>query len=302
MKYATCAGAFMVAALFVCATPVAPGQDLPPTEDPSSAQQGSPAVPVPQTSTLDDTLVAGEAGAEEPARKLVKWNEFEGKYFSIRVGGGFLYEFAAFAQDDDSKEQFVLEPQTKFRDGRVLLRGKLKFIKRPVTWSMGIMYDAPNDQWVARQTGLMIDVPEISGQIFIGRTKEGFSLNKVMVGYAGWTAERATINDATIPILADGIKWLRLFSQAAFPLEPRVLRGLDVSIARVLYISSPGCGTIRMGSDDLRRNRLPCGVQRPIWRTERRKIKAPFASRGVSGPILRRYGTVSRQRHEDAGA
>ena len=29
-----------------------------------------------------------------------------------------------------------------------------------------------------------------------------------MVGYAGWTMERATISDATIPILADGIKWL----------------------------------------------------------------------------------------------
>ncbi|HVQ65816.1 MAG TPA: porin [Terriglobia bacterium] len=207
MKYATCAGAFMVAALFASTTPVAPGQDLPPTEDPSSAQQESPAAPAAQTSTLDDTLEAGEAGGEEPVRKLVKWNEFEGKHFSIRVGGGFLYEFAAFAQDDDSKEQFMLEPQTKFRDGRVLLKGKLKFIKRPVTWSMGIMYDAPNEQWVARQTGLMIDVPEISGQIFIGRTKEGFSLNKVMVGYAGWTAERATISD-TIPILADGIKWL----------------------------------------------------------------------------------------------
>ena len=29
-----------------------------------------------------------------------------------------------------------------------------------------------------------------------------------MVGYAGWTMERTAINDATIPILADGIKWL----------------------------------------------------------------------------------------------
>jgi phosphate-selective porin OprO/OprP len=29
-----------------------------------------------------------------------------------------------------------------------------------------------------------------------------------MVGYDGWTMERATINDASIPILADGIKWL----------------------------------------------------------------------------------------------
>ncbi|HEY7819490.1 MAG TPA: porin, partial [Vicinamibacteria bacterium] len=31
---------------------------------------------------------------------------------------------------------------------------------------------------------------------------------KVMVGYAGWTMERSTISDATIPILADGVKWL----------------------------------------------------------------------------------------------
>ena len=29
-----------------------------------------------------------------------------------------------------------------------------------------------------------------------------------MVGYGGWTMERATISDASIPILADGIKWL----------------------------------------------------------------------------------------------
>jgi phosphate-selective porin OprO/OprP len=54
----------------------------------------------------------------------------------------------------------------------------------------------------------MIAVPEILGFIFVGRTKEGFSLNKVMVGYAGWTMERTPISDATIPILADGIKWL----------------------------------------------------------------------------------------------
>jgi phosphate-selective porin OprO/OprP len=54
----------------------------------------------------------------------------------------------------------------------------------------------------------MVSVPEIWGDVFVGRTKEGFSLNKVMVGYAGWTMERAPISDATIPILADGVKWL----------------------------------------------------------------------------------------------
>jgi phosphate-selective porin OprO/OprP len=54
----------------------------------------------------------------------------------------------------------------------------------------------------------MVEVPELSGHVFVGRTKEGFSLNKVMVGYAGWTMERAMVSDATIPILADGVKWL----------------------------------------------------------------------------------------------
>jgi phosphate-selective porin OprO/OprP len=59
-----------------------------------------------------------------------------------------------------------------------------------------------------RQTGVMVAVPEILGHIFVGRSKEGFSLNKVMIGYGGWTAERSQISDATVPILADGVKWL----------------------------------------------------------------------------------------------
>jgi phosphate-selective porin OprO/OprP len=161
-----------------------------------------------QVSNLDDTLEAGEAGGEEPARKLIHWNEFDGKYLTLRVGGGFLIEYDAYAQDDDSKRQFAMYPDEKVRDARVLLKGHLKFIKsRKVTYSVGIMYDGANDEWVARQTGLMIEMPEIMGHLFIGRTKEGFSLNKVMVGYAGWTMERFTMNDATIPILADGIKW-----------------------------------------------------------------------------------------------
>jgi phosphate-selective porin OprO and OprP len=143
------------------------------------------------TSNLDDTLDAGEAGAEEPARRLVHWNEFDGKYFSIRVGGGFLYEFDAFAQDDESKKQFAMSPEDKVRDMRILLKGQLKFIKsRRVTYSMGIMYDAQNEEWAARQTGLMIEVPEIWGHLWIGRTKEGFSMNRSWWGTASgrWSA------------------------------------------------------------------------------------------------------------------
>jgi phosphate-selective porin OprO/OprP len=194
-------------ALLLCAPLAVQSQTTTPI--PSGTPQTSQATtPNPRSSTLDDSLDAGEAETNAPARRLVSWNEFDGKYFSVRVGGGFLYEFAAYSQDDDSKQQLALKPTEKLRDMRVLFKGRLKFFRRPVTYSMGIMYDAANEEWVFRQTGLMIEVPEIWGSLFIGRTKEGFSLNKVMVGYAGWTHERATISDATIPILADGIKWL----------------------------------------------------------------------------------------------
>lgn len=168
---------------------------------PSRGQNSTVASP---DSTLENTIEAGES---EPRRKLVRWNEFEGPFFTLKAGVGFLYEGAAYIQDEESKQQFDLEPAGKVRDFRFLLKGRFKF-KRPVTWSCGIMYDGATDSWLFRETGIMVAVPELRGNIFIGRTKEGFSLNKVMTGYAGWTMERATMSDATVPILGDGVKWL----------------------------------------------------------------------------------------------
>lgn len=37
------------------------------------------------------------------------------------------------------------------------------------------MYDAPNHQWLMRQTGVMIAVPVLWGHFFIGRTKVSLS-------------------------------------------------------------------------------------------------------------------------------
>src|SRR5579883_948728 len=181
-----------------------------PKQKPASAQASStPSVPPAGTPNLENTISAGESEDEElPRRQLVHWNEYQGPYFTMRAGAGFLYDEAWFAQDSQSKQQMSLEPEYKIRDARFILKGKFPKFNRAVTWSAGIMYDAPTRSFLARETGIMIAVPELWGNFFIGRTKEGFSLNKVMVGYAGWTMERATINDATIPILADGIKWL----------------------------------------------------------------------------------------------
>ena len=114
--------------------------------------------------------------ADAPRRKLVKWNQFEGPFFTLRFGGGFLYEVAAYSQDEESKHQFDLEPGEKVRDWRLVLSGRFK-TKRPLTWKAGIMYDGATDSWLMRETGLMIAVPELWGNLFIGRTKEGFSLN-----------------------------------------------------------------------------------------------------------------------------
>jgi phosphate-selective porin OprO/OprP len=136
---------------------------------------------------------------------------FKGKITTFKLGAGFLYEYAGFAQDNNSKIQMdslgtPLKNEFKVRDFRVLFSGQLK-TKREISWRAGIMYDGSSDSWLVRETGIMVGVPEAFGYFFIGRTKEGFSLNKVMNGYAGWALERQMAIDV-IPILADGLKWL----------------------------------------------------------------------------------------------
>jgi phosphate-selective porin OprO and OprP len=85
-----------------------------------------------------------------------------------------------------------------------------------VTYTIGFMYDGALDEFAFRETGVMVAVPRLLGYLFVGRTKEGYSLMKVMSGYAVFTPERSTINDATIPILAGGIKWLGYAPNAHF--------------------------------------------------------------------------------------
>jgi phosphate-selective porin OprO/OprP len=194
-------------------------QSTPPETNSNNAPQVSPSssspaqqnaqLPsqAPSNSTIDNTIDASESDGDLERNHLIPRPEIRTHYFTLRFGAGFLYEVAGFSQDHESKEQIGLRPEGKLRDFRFLLGGTFPTVKR-VSWSFGIMYDAPTSSWLIRQTGVMIAVPEIWGRIFIGRTKEGFSLNKVMTGYDGWTMERFTMNDATIPILSDGIKWL----------------------------------------------------------------------------------------------
>jgi|SRR5688572_145993 phosphate-selective porin OprO/OprP len=153
----------------------------------------------------EGSVNADEGNPDEPTRRMVHWNEYEGPWFTARLGGGFLYDTANYSQDADSKSQFDLEASQFIRDSRLIMKGRLKFSPR-LHYTIGYMYDSDDRAWFWRQTGLIVDMPEWGGDIFIGRTKEGFSMNKIMNGYSGWTNERATANDSFIPILADGVQ------------------------------------------------------------------------------------------------
>ena len=157
-------------------------------------------------STIDRVIEADEGELETPSRRLVKWNEYDGPISTLRFGFGFLFDGNAFMQDQTARSQVDAEDKIGVRDFRLLLKGKFK-TTRPVSWSIGYMYDGADDQWHFRQSGVMIGVPEVRGNFFVGRTKEGFSLIKVMTGYYIWGVERAPTSDAFIPILADGVKY-----------------------------------------------------------------------------------------------
>jgi phosphate-selective porin OprO and OprP len=172
----------------------------------------------PPDPTIENAIQADEGDESEvvPERQFTSWNQYEGKYITARAGAGLLVDYVAFVQDRESKDQLSLSPDLKLRDFRFLLTGKFPEFERSVTYSFGIMWDAPTRSWLIRQTGIMVALSKTWGSLFIGRTKEGFSLNKVMTGYDGWTMERAPMNDATVPLLADGVKWLGYLPKHGF--------------------------------------------------------------------------------------
>jgi len=160
---------------------------------------------------LTPAILIGQAVDSIPeSKKPLEWNEFDLGFTTLKFGAGFLYEYAGFSQNEEGKEQMdslnlVLENKFKTRDLRFLVSGQIKS-KRYISWKLGYMYDGLNEEWLFRETGIIVGVPEISSQFFIGRTKEGYSLSKVMSGYAVWTFERQMSTDV-IQILGDGVRW-----------------------------------------------------------------------------------------------
>ena len=157
-----------------------------------------------------DGLVLTVPPPDSVTKKLPP-NEFVGSVSTLKLGMGFIGDYAAYSMDDVFKQQMDsagLDPDKSIyetRDFRIMGSGVLK-TKRPISWKFAFMYDGDPKVWMIRETGVTIGVPELAGHIFIGRTKEGYSMVKVMNGHSVWGTERQVALDV-IPILADGIKW-----------------------------------------------------------------------------------------------
>src|SRR4051812_25210731 len=127
--------------------------------------------------------VAARGQSADSSHKFqIHWNEYNLGFTTIVVGASLLTDYATYNQDSVSRDQFHVVRQGKIRDSRFLVSGVFN-TKRAATWQTGIMYDWPTSKWLIRQTTITVAVPELWGWIHVGRTKEGLSLNRVMVGY-----------------------------------------------------------------------------------------------------------------------
>lgn len=160
------------------------------------------------TDGLELAVPGDSMGIRKP--EVVSAQEVSAPFSTFRIGLGLIYDATAYHQSEGFKQQMdsldlTLNPDIKLRDFRVLGSGVFR-TKRTFSWKFAFMYDGSTGSWLVRESGFTIGVPELWGHIFIGRTKEGFSLVKVMNGHSPWTNERQMALDP-IPILADGIKW-----------------------------------------------------------------------------------------------
>jgi phosphate-selective porin OprO/OprP len=155
---------------------------------------------------LAPSALAAQDGDGPAEEDTLAFTAFDLGFTTLHYGMGMLIDFATYGQDAISRDQVDIEPGFVLRDLRVLFRGQ--FRGGPgIAWQTGIMYDKPTNTLRFRMTGLRFPLPGRAGTIFVGRTKEGVSLNKTTVGYYGWTMERYAFSDAFLPILNDGVKW-----------------------------------------------------------------------------------------------
>jgi phosphate-selective porin OprO/OprP len=155
-----------------------------------------------------DGLMLNVPPADSSVKKMPP-NEFVGSKATFKIGVGYIHDAVTYIKSDEFNKQLdsaklSMDPMIKVRDFRVLASGAFR-TKRPFSFKFAFMYDGDKETWMVRESGVTVGLPELHSSVFVGRTKEGYSLVKVMNGHSPWTAERQMALDV-VPILADGIK------------------------------------------------------------------------------------------------
>ena len=212
-----------------------PASEQTSAQNPAPAQTPAPQPAPAQTTTPQPTQAqtqgpppnienTAEAAEPLPRRDLVHWNEYQGPHFTIRVGAGFLYDFAAFAQDEQSKEQIKMLPGEKVRDARIIMGGRFPSLKLPTTWCVGVMYDGPANTFYVRQTGIQVRDPQ-DPQLLLPRASKRGVLSQQGHGRLR-RLDHGEIHDERRDHSAAGrryqVAWL--FEAARLPVEPRLLQ------------------------------------------------------------------------------
>lgn len=178
------------------------------------------ASPVSKQSGVDPTSEVRDAGdatstsanAEEPRRRLVSWNQYEGEWFSARLGGVIMGDVAGYSQDAASVQQVGdLNTETQLRNFRLTASGQIKF---PQPWSYIVTgeyqgFDNGSDTKSSRvleltDCAITIPLPNI-GRLAIGKFKAPISLDRLTSSSNIEFLERPALLDALLPSRNTGL-------------------------------------------------------------------------------------------------
>src|SRR5690242_20411951 len=80
--------------------------------------------------------------------------ELENKFFTLRLGGGLLVDYAHYWQNENSEQQLAYFPESGIRDLRALVSGRLYWDR--LTYTFGYAFNQGTNEWLVRQTGLVL--------------------------------------------------------------------------------------------------------------------------------------------------
>jgi phosphate-selective porin OprO/OprP len=149
----------------------------------------------------------GRGGRRETAAQPDAVPELGLGIHDVHIGLATGFDIAWFAQDDDSKQQLTMDQGLKWRDFRFVGNGRFNS-EATNHVAIGVMWDGVSEDWFIRQTGIMLRSRRLSRK-HLHRPRQGG--HQPLQGDPGIPDHPGRANELhrrTIPILADGIKWL----------------------------------------------------------------------------------------------